>query len=525
MKVSTKIGGSFFLLSAFVLIGGIAGYYGIHRLSQSLDFVTQNAWNAADGAMEAVIGIQQQMIALERLIARTETRNEQEDALSKTLLENGKSMMNPAIERMMASGLMSNQSVSTLNEHLPAFLEKQAALLAAHEHYRNAHIQLDENRLQFFQAIGAAETFVYNTADTLNNKLETLELKRTAIDGIREIRTHLLERSFYFEEWLVGDQEQQNLRALALTLNKLENQVAQLIRHPFFRTALDNPKTDAQALQSLLEQHQTDFSETIKSFQQFKAAQVAYFEVTDALLNTLTEIEHLGDTKVEGETQAITRLKYSSKLIIIIAIIIALLSALIASWLIVRAITIPLEQTKDHLKMLAQGQVMTAELNYKGNDEIAEIVSSTRQLKFSVQTIIDQASAIAAGDYSNDIQLLSEADRLGQALLSMTQTLRGVIAQTQAIAAGDYSKKVQILSDRDQLGRALKEMTTTLQSVTEQNARQDWLKTGQTQLSEHTSGEQDINHLTKNIISFLSHYLNAEVGLLYLLKTDNPPCL
>ncbi|HDN26611.1 MAG TPA: GAF domain-containing protein [Thioploca sp.] len=47
---------------------------------------------------------------------------------------------------------------------------------------------------------------------------------------------------------------------------------------------------------------------------------------------------------------------------------------------------------------------------------------------------------------------------------------------------------------------------------------QDWLKTGQTQLSEQVSGEQDVITLSKNIITFLTTYLEAQVCVFYLLE-------
>lgn len=52
-------------------------------------------------------------------------------------------------------------------------------------------------------------------------------------------------------------------------------------------------------------------------------------------------------------------------------------------------------------------------------------------------------------------------------------------------------------------------------------SRQDWLKNGQAQLNEKMKGEQEMPTLTKNIISFISNYLEINVGLLYLFKDAN----
>ena len=67
MKVGTKIGGGFLLLSLLALTCGVAGFYELWTLSQSLTFNTGPAWSAADGAMEGEIGIETQMLGINRL--------------------------------------------------------------------------------------------------------------------------------------------------------------------------------------------------------------------------------------------------------------------------------------------------------------------------------------------------------------------------------------------------------------------------------------------------------------------------
>ncbi|MCP4698164.1 MAG: response regulator [Gammaproteobacteria bacterium] len=178
----------------------------------------------------------------------------------------------------------------------------------------------------------------------------------------------------------------------------------------------------------------------------------------------------------------------------------------------------PLLSVNRHLRNLAQGRLSKEEITYRGKDEIGEIVMSFRQLRKSVKSTIKQANAIASGDYSHEVELLSEEDQLGKALAGMTATLREVIDQAHAIAAGDYSQKVNLLSDRDLLGQALSEMTRTLREITAKNVREGWLKTGLAQLSDDISGEQDVNQLAENVINFLTPYVGAQVGAFYMLE-------
>ncbi len=205
-------------------------------------------------------------------------------------------------------------------------------------------------------------------------------------------------------------------------------------------------------------------------------------------------------------------------------------------WLFVNRFTrhliTPLLRVNHHLKSMAQGRLAEDNLEYRGRDEIAEIVNSAHQLKSAFRSTMDQAHAIAAGDYSQEVRLLSDHDQLGIALRDMTRTLRQVIAQANAIAAGDYSREVRLLSERDQLGEALLKMTRTLREVTARNeearrqleyenaqkSQQDWVKSGQTGLNEQMGGEQELNDLGKHILSFLAGYVGAQVGTFYVYK-------
>jgi CheY-like chemotaxis protein/methyl-accepting chemotaxis protein/putative methionine-R-sulfoxide reductase with GAF domain len=90
-----------------------------------------------------------------------------------------------------------------------------------------------------------------------------------------------------------------------------------------------------------------------------------------------------------------------------------------------------------------------------------------------------------------------------------------VVELAEKISRGDYSVKIEKRSDEDRLSDALNRMTFSLREAVEQNQRQNWLKTGQTELNNRMRGELDIPELAQNIISFLTTYLDAQLGLLY----------
>ncbi|MCP5048987.1 MAG: response regulator [bacterium] len=97
-----------------------------------------------------------------------------------------------------------------------------------------------------------------------------------------------------------------------------------------------------------------------------------------------------------------------------------------------------------------------------------------------------------------------------------------VVELAEKISQGDYSVDIEKRSDDDRLSDALNLMTHSLREAVLQAERQNWLKTGQTELNNRMRGELDIPDLSRNIISYLTTYLDAQVGLLYFVsKTDN----
>jgi signal transduction histidine kinase/CheY-like chemotaxis protein len=113
-------------------------------------------------------------------------------------------------------------------------------------------------------------------------------------------------------------------------------------------------------------------------------------------------------------------------------------------------------------------------------------------------------------------------------LIIMIQNLQMIIEDiiqvSQGLANGEQNVAPQAAYPGNfrQIRHALENAAAKLNQATTQNATQDWLKTGHTQFNEHIRGDQDIAKLAKNAIYFLATYIEAQVGLFYLLKDDQP---
>ncbi|MEM7016462.1 MAG: response regulator [Pseudomonadota bacterium] len=208
------------------------------------------------------------------------------------------------------------------------------------------------------------------------------------------------------------------------------------------------------------------------------------------------------------------------------AFVIASITTLLLSILILfmlnrfaNGLVIPLQSANAQLHRLSEGRAIDGEIPVYHDDEVAEMAKSIERLRRSAEGIVAQANAIAQGDYSQDVELRSEEDQLGHALFNMSDKLRNVVQQAYAIAQGNYDNDFTPLSERDQLGTALADMTVKLRDITADNEAQDWLKSGQNQLNEVMSGEQEIAALARKITAKLCAYLDVPIGAFYLTET------
>ncbi len=95
---------------------------------------------------------------------------------------------------------------------------------------------------------------------------------------------------------------------------------------------------------------------------------------------------------------------------------------------------------------------------------------------------------------------------------------------TEQVAAGNLN--IQLKSETvTGIYAAIQIMVKKLKRIQYEKEQENWSKTGQALLNDLLSGEQDISKLTKNIISFLTTYVGAHVGLFYLLKEEQKPYL
>jgi signal transduction histidine kinase/DNA-binding response OmpR family regulator len=177
---------------------------------------------------------------------------------------------------------------------------------------------------------------------------------------------------------------------------------------------------------------------------------------------------------------------------------------------------------------LAEGKLSIApQAEYK--EDFAQIKESLEMAlsnqRLVVEDIVPVSQGLAEGnlsikpqaEYRGDFLQIREA--LEKALTDLRSVIEDIVQMSQGLAEGKegIEARAEYRGDFVQIKESLESSGAMLATIMKENATQDWLKSGQNQLGNQMSGEQNTVELTHNIASFLTLYLEAQVGVCYLL--------
>jgi len=155
----------------------------------------------------------------------------------------------------------------------------------------------------------------------------------------------------------------------------------------------------------------------------------------------------------------------------------------------------------------------------------SENCAAIRAMRFD-QVIVNETTAdLAAGKIPVRFTCAPLKDEHGnitgaiEYIFDISDEMR-VVEIAEKISKGDYSVDLGDISEGDRMGRALAHMTKIIKEMTDENKRQDKLKSGLAALNDIMRGEQEIGTLATNIITFVASYLDAQIGALYIVLED-----
>ena len=177
---------------------------------------------------------------------------------------------------------------------------------------------------------------------------------------------------------------------------------------------------------------------------------------------------------------------------------------------------------------LAEGNLrISAKAEYRG--DFIQIKNALETVLTNQRQVIEDIVLVSQGLVKGTLTIVAQAkyqgdfvkikDALETALTDLRLVIQDIVQVSQSLAEGKKTTpQAEYQGDFHQIKQALEMAATKLAETMNQTARQDWLKTGQNQLNDQMSGDQNIVELTHNIVSFLTLYLEAQVGICYLIN-------
>lgn len=144
-----------------------------------------------------------------------------------------------------------------------------------------------------------------------------------------------------------------------------------------------------------------------------------------------------------------------------------------------------------------------------------------RSINRRISNIAKKAERIASREYSDENleqTIDDEMNPIVRSLININESFQEVTENANLIASGEYNVKLEARSDQDVLGNALKKMALSLRQTTAANEKHRWITTGLNRFNDRLMGNQGIEELANNIISFIANYLNAGIGAIYLVN-------
>ncbi|MBE8365005.1 response regulator [Leptospira borgpetersenii] len=199
--------------------------------------------------------------------------------------------------------------------------------------------------------------------------------------------------------------------------------------------------------------------------------------IRDSIIKTLDYLVKKSEKEIQSDKQENEKRYYFTLLFLVLLILTSFLIEIAISYWIIRTISLRIQFIAKKAEKIANREFSDNQLADFANDELRAVYESLNKIRESFKEITDSANNVASGNYLIDFVPKSEKDVLGNSLRTMTSSLR---------------KKTQ------------------------ENEKHNWIMSGQNLLNERLRGDKAESVLSNDVIIFLSNYLKANVGAIYL---------
>ncbi|MUP37474.1 response regulator [Labilibaculum euxinus] len=147
----------------------------------------------------------------------------------------------------------------------------------------------------------------------------------------------------------------------------------------------------------------------------------------------------------------------------------------------------------------------------------------SKSISVPVQQMVNNFKLIAKGNFRTPLSINSkdEIGALANSFDIIQQDFQNVVNYTQKVAHGDLSVSLTPKSKEDELSTSLNQMVKTLKDAKTINDETSWFKSGVNQLNGVLQGDQNLNEVSDNSLIFMTEFLSAELGAIYVYQEED----
>jgi HAMP domain-containing protein/CheY-like chemotaxis protein/signal transduction histidine kinase len=178
-------------------------------------------------------------------------------------------------------------------------------------------------------------------------------------------------------------------------------------------------------------------------------------------------------------------------------------------------------------------------LTVKSKGEVAALAETINNMTDTLAIFADQVTSVAR-EVGVEGRLGGQANVPGAAgtwkdltgnvnllAANLTTQVRAIAEVATAVTKGDLTRSIQVDARGEvaELKDNINTMIDNLRLTTDRNTEQDWLKTNLAKLTNMLQGQRDLTTVGQLLLSELTTLVNAQLGVIYQVTSDDTPSL
>ncbi|NME69535.1 PAS domain S-box protein [Flammeovirga aprica JL-4] len=152
----------------------------------------------------------------------------------------------------------------------------------------------------------------------------------------------------------------------------------------------------------------------------------------------------------------------------------------------------------------------------------------SKYLTSPIITLKNRLNLIAKGILPHEVVNLFHKDEIGEMSMAVQEVVNGMKRTanfSEQIGEGNYDASYTSLSDDDTLGNALISMRDSIQRAEKRDSERNWIITGEAEIGQILRNHNDLVELGNEVIAFTTEKINAVQGAFYVIEgaTDELP--